>query len=181
MSFFRSLQNTPATISIFHNAHVPTLARVYANLERAYFKLNEDKNLFQIDLMAKAMPTYQQFKDIHSHCVHSEESKQVLKTVFPLLNDKLTKSKDACVTFKALGMHNERGFRVFSQNEYDKIHEAYTELVAQKEPDFDPSLVFRAPLLVDWDQNLIACDEEGLDVILAKYRQEQSDEHLSPA
>ncbi|KAM9916678.1 hypothetical protein OXX80_013533, partial [Metschnikowia pulcherrima] len=80
MSFFRSLQNTPATISIFHNAHVPTSARVYASLERAYYKLNDDKNLFQIDLMAKAMPTYDQFKMIHSQCVHSEESKNALKT-----------------------------------------------------------------------------------------------------
>ena len=181
MSFFRSLQNTPATISIFHNAHVPTLARVYASLERAYYKLNDDKNLFQIDLMAKAMPTYDQFKMIHSQCVHSEESKNALKTVFPLLNDKLTKSDDACVTFKALGVNNERGFRVFSQNEYEKIHEAYTELVNQKEPEIDPSLVFRAPLLVDWDQNLIASDEEGLDHILQKYRLEQTSEHLSTA
>ncbi|GEQ68269.1 hypothetical protein JCM33374_g1936 [Metschnikowia sp. JCM 33374] len=181
MSFFRSLQNTPATVSIFHNARVPTSAHVYANLERAYYKLNDDKNQFQIDLVAKEMPTYSQFKMIYSQCVHSEQSKNALKAAFPLLNDKLTMSKDARITFKALGMNNERGLRVFSENEYEKIHEAYTELVNQKEPDFDPSLVFRAPLLVDWDQNLIACNEEGLDLILQKYRPEETNEHLSPA
>ena len=127
------------------------------------------------------MPTYDQFKAIYSQCVHSEESKNALKSAFPLLSDKLTQSKDARVTFKALGMDNERGFRVFSQNEYERIHETYTELVNLKEPEFEPSLVFKAPLLVDWDQNLIACDEEGLDMILAKYRPEEIDEHLSPA
>lgn len=180
MSFFRLLQNSPSTISIFHNARVPASARIYASLEKAYFTLNEDKNQFQIDTMAKQMPTYDQFRTIYSQCVHSDESKNVLKTVYPFLDDKVTRSKDSCVTFKALGMNTNRGFRVFSENEYNNIHEAFTELVAEKDPEIDPAQIFRAPLLVDWDQNMIACDEEGLQQMLAKYRPAE-DHELSPA
>lgn len=142
--------------------------------------MNEDKSLFQIDLMAKAMPTFEQFKTIYSNCVHGTDCKEVLKTVYPLLSDKLTKSKDLTVTFKALGVNNDRGFKVFSENEYLKIHEAFAELVDKHDPEIDPSLIFKAPLIVDWDQNLIACDEDGLENILAKYRAELS-EQLSHA
>lgn len=175
------MQSTPATISIFHWAKVPTSARVYASLEKAYFKLNDDKNLFQIDLMAKQMPTYDQFKTIYSQCVHGDVCKDVLKTVFPLLNDKLSNSSENRVTFKALGMDHERGFRVFSQNEYEKLHKAYTDLVGQNEPDIDPTLLFKAPLLIDWDQNMIACDEDGLEAMLEKYRKELKNSGLTTA
>lgn len=169
MSLFRLLQNSPATISIFHNARAPASAQVYASLEKAYFKLNEDKNKFQLDLMAKAMPTYSQFRDIYLHCIHKELCKEALQTAFPLLSDRRTKSKDASVTYKALGVDTNRGLKVFSENEYEKIHEAFNVAVNEDEPEIDPSQLFRAPLVVDWDQNLIAADEEGLRAILAKY------------
>lgn len=182
MSLFRSLQNSPATISIFHNAHVPTLARVYASLEKAYYQLNDNKNLFQIDLMAKQMPTYEAFRQVYLQCVHSEASKDVLKACFPLLNDKLHVAKDKSVTIKgATGINTDRGFKVFSETEYEKIHEAFDVFVDATTPDIDPVLLFRAPLVVDWDQNLIACDEAGLDLILQKYREAESAEHLSAA
>lgn len=170
MSLFRSLQNSPATISIFHNAKVPASARIYANLEKAYYKLNEDKNQFQIDLNAKQMPTYDQFKDVYSQAVHGEEAKHVLQDCYPLLSDRKSADHNNTTTFKSLGVNTDRGFKVFSQNEYEKIHEAFTQLVNEAEPDIDPSGLFKAPLIIDWDQNLIASDEEGLDAILAKYK-----------
>lgn len=174
MSLFKTLQNSPATISIFHNAKVPTSARVYANLEKAYYKLNENKNQFQIDLNAKQMPTYDQFKDIYLQFVHGEDSKTVLQSCYPLLSDKKTKESDQkYTTIKSLGVKTDRGFKVFSQHEYENIHEAFLSLVNEAEPEIDPSQLFRAPLLVDWDQKLIACDEEGLQAILAKYKAEQ--------
>lgn len=171
MSLFRSLQNSPATISIFHYAQQPVSARVYAHLEKAYFRYNDDKNQFQIDLNAKEMPTYDQFKDIYSHAVKGDEAKRVIQTCFPLLSDKKSSSlPQNSTTFKSLGVHDHSGFKIFSQNEYEAIHEAFVQLVNESEPDIDPSELFRAPLVVDWDQNLIACDEDGLDHILAKYK-----------
>lgn len=171
MSLFRSLQNSPATISIFHNAKVPTSAKVYATLEKAYFRLNENKNQFQIDLNAKQMPTYEQFKDIYSHAVHGEAAKKVLQSCYPLLSDKKTQLDKNHTTFKSLGVATDRGFKVFSQHEYEKIHEAFTTVVNQEDPEIDPSKLFEAPLIVDWDQNLIANDEEGLEAVLAKYKE----------
>lgn len=171
MSLFRSLQNSPATISIFHYAKLPTSARVYANLEKAYFRYNDNKNQFQIDLNAKQMPTYDQFKDMYAHATDGAVAKRVIQTCFPMLNDKTSSTLPANVTtFKSLGVQTDRGFKIFSQNEYEAIHEAFLKLVNESDPDIDPTALFRAPLVVDWDQNLIACDEEGLDDILAKYK-----------
>lgn len=180
MSLFRTLQNSPATISIFHNARVPASARVYASLEKAYFRLNEDKNQFLIDLCVKQMPTYDQFKMIYSNCIYLGECEDILKKVYPLLGDKLTVENKKPVTIKSLGVNTDRGFKVFSLNEYERISEAFRELVDAAEPEIDPSHLFCAPLVVDWDQNLIACDEDGLAAILAKYLLSQSGE-LSPA
>ncbi|SGZ49074.1 CIC11C00000003095 [Sungouiella intermedia] len=171
MSLFRSLQNSPATISIFHYAKQPASAKVYATLEKAYFRYNENKNQFQIDLNAKKMPTYDQFKDIYSHAVHGEAAKTVIQTCFPLLSDKKTSSlAEHFTTFKSLGVKTDRGFKIFSENEYVAIQEAFSQLVNESEPEIDPTELFRAPLVVDWDQNLIACDEDGLETILAKYK-----------
>lgn len=178
MSLFRSLQNSPAIISIFHSSKLPESVALYRSLEKAYYSLNEDKNQFQIDLVTKQMPTYDQFRDINSRCVNSEAAKLVLQRCYPLLQDKLTQSKDTLVTMKSAGIRNDRGVRVFSASEYEKIHEVFDELVNEKEPEFDPAHLFRAPLVVDWDQNLIACDEEGLQAILAKYGYEGA-EHLA--
>ncbi|QEL62328.1 hypothetical protein CJJ09_004504 [Candidozyma auris] len=158
MSLFRSLQNSPATISIFHNARVPASARLFAFLEKAYYQLNDDKNLFQLDMNAKQMPTYDQFKSIYTNCVRGDRCKTVLKECFPLLNDKFIKSDQGS------------GSRSF-QNEYDHIHEAFDNLINQENPEIDPNELFQPPLLIDWDQNLIANDMDGLELILAKYKE----------
>ncbi|KAF5213175.1 hypothetical protein FOB63_000434 [Clavispora lusitaniae] len=180
MSLFRSLQNSPAIISIFHNGKVPESVALYNSFEKAYHRLNDNKNQFQIDLVPKQMPTYDQFKDIYSRCVTSDSGKHVLQHCYPLLNDKMTQSKDNVVTFKSVGINNDRGVRVFSPSEYEKIHEVFDELVHEDEPEIDPSHLFRAPLVVDWDQNVIACDEEGLSALLAKYGYEDLS-HLASA
>uniref|UniRef100_A0A0L0NYH1 Uncharacterized protein n=1 Tax=Candidozyma auris TaxID=498019 RepID=A0A0L0NYH1_CANAR len=171
MSLFRSLQNSPATISIFHNARVPALARLFAFLEKAYYQLNDDKNLFQLDMNAKQMPTYDQFKSIYTNCVRGDRCKTVLKECFPLLNDKFIKSDQGLVTVKSLGISHDRGFKIFSQNEYDHIHETFDNLINQENPEIDPNELFQPPLLIDWDQNLIANDMDGLELILAKYKE----------
>lgn len=178
MSLFRTLQNAPPTISIFHNARVPALAKMFAQLEKAYYRSNDGKELFQLDVAVKQMPTYDQFKLIYE-CIHSDAYKQTLKKVYPLLNDRVLVQDRKRVLFKSSGMHTDRGFKVFSHKEYESIREAFSELVNSSNPETDPSQLFRAPLIVDWDQNLIACDEDGLAAILMKY--ELSDNALSAA
>lgn len=123
------------------------------------------------------MPTYDQFTTIYANCISGDRCRGVLKLVFPLLNDKYSHDENNRTTFKLLGIRHQSGFKIFSENEYNHIHEAFDELVQQKEPEIDPSELFRAPLLIDWDQNIIANDEEGLELILAKYKPEQ-DENL---
>lgn len=100
--------------------------------------------------------------------------------MYPLLSDKVLVENKKLVLVKSLGVHTDRGFKVFSPNEYERIHEAFTELVNSSEPEIDPSQLFKAPLIVDWDQNMIACDEDGLASILMKYELSGGEE-LSPA
>lgn len=169
MSLFRTLQNSPAIISVFHNGENASSARVYSVLEKAYNRLNNEKNQFQIDLVTKQMPTYDQYKDIYTNCGNNANTKRVLETVFPLLKDTLQATAGKFVTTKSIGTSTSGGLKVFSPNEYEHIHSAFLELVSQSKPDVLPSKLFTAPLVVDWDQNLIAADEEGLEAILAKY------------
>lgn len=176
MSLFRSLQSSPATISIFHSSKLPESVALYGSLEKAFYSLNEDANQFQIDLVTKQMPTYDQFKDINSRCVGTEAAKLVLLRCYPLLSDKMTKSNNKLVTMKGAGVPDHRGVKVFSASEYEKIHQVFDELVHENEPEFDPAHLFRAPLVVDWDQNMIACDEAGLQEILAKYSHQGAEE-----
>lgn len=175
MSLFKTLQNSPATISIFHNARVPALAKLFPHLEKAYYQLNDKKDLFQLDMNAKKMPTYDQFKTIYSNCVRGDRCQTVLKQCFPLLNDKFTLSEHSSVTVKSLGIRHDRGFKIFSQNEYDHIHEAFNKYINEENPEIDPNELFLPPLLIDWDQNLIASDMDGLKLILKKYKDAASE------
>lgn len=88
-----------------------------------------------------------------------------------MLNDKFTQSEHSSVTVKSLGIRNDRGFKIFSQNEYTHIHEAFEKLINEEHPEIDPNELFQAPLLIDWDQNIIANDMDGLKLILKKYKE----------
>lgn len=64
---------------------------------------------------------------------------------------------------------DSNGINIFSEGEYAMIYDSFNNLVESKEPDVNPSEIFQAPLIIDWDQCLIAADREGLTNILQKY------------
>lgn len=173
MSFFKTLQHLPATITIFHNARIPTLARVYARLERAHEQLI-GKEPFVIDLMARQMPTYDQFKYIRNKCGVSTDGHKALALCYPLMSDQYQLHNDRRSTMKSVGEPTEHGYSLLSAADYENLHKAFLSQVSEKEPEIDPSLLFKAPLVVDWDQNLLAVDEEGLDRMLERYVGDES-------
>lgn len=173
MSLFKSLQNSPATISIFHNNKVSLSNELYRVLDKAYYKLNEDTNNFQVDLMANKMPTYDQFLLITNSCLKDKASKQLLQNCYPFMYGKKSGEINNRITVESPirpDNSGSNGLNVFSEGEYAMIYEAFNKLVEEKEPDVNPSDIFQAPLIVDWDQCLIAADKEGLSSILSKYK-----------
>lgn len=185
MSLFRTLQHSPATISIFHNSKVPKSAALYSLLDKSYFQLNNDKNLFQVDVVADQMPTYDQYILIYQQYAKDSASNHILKGCFPFMFDQKSANAKGCVTITSpVGLlsqtQNNAADRIkfFTEGEYAMIHEAFNSLT---EEGADASQLFLAPLVVDWDQQLIANDETTLSAILHKYREEASDPSLSTA
>lgn len=166
MSLFRTLQHSPATVSIFHNSKIPLSSKLYQVLTQA--DLLSKKDNFIIDLMQDRMPTYDQYQLLVSNCVRDAESRGVLKQCFPILVDRTASGNDKRVTTRGV-----LGSRLFSEGEYQIMNEVFNK--AQEGADSvaptDPSEIFKAPLVVDWDQNKIAGDEEGLKRILEKYNE----------
>ena len=177
MSLFRTLQNSPATITIFHNPKLRTLATLYHHLEQAYHHYGESKDLFLVDLMTNKMPTYDQFLTIAQACLKDDTSKTVLRNCFPFMYDlkSIHHEEPRGVTKKLrVGPDWEKmeerlvGIKMFSEKEYAMIYDAYNKAVEEKDiPEED---IFRSPLVVDWDQSLIAGDETTLAAILDKYK-----------
>lgn len=176
MSLFRTLQHSPSTITIFHNANVPALAALYRQLEQAYQTYGDSKDLFTVDLMANQMPTYDQFVTIAQTCLKDDASKMVLRNCFPFMYDQrvLHQHEPRSVTTKLpVGTDVEEskekqvGIRMFSEQEYAVIHEAFTKAIDNK--DVAEADIFCAPLVVDWDQLVIAGDDDGLRAVLKRY------------
>jgi hypothetical protein len=173
MSLFKTLQNSPATITLFHNKKVPQLVLLYSILEKLSRKLNADRTKFQIDLMENKMPTFDQFKFLINSCISDDASTETVKRCYPLVTPRKTsseKEKKSVTIAPPLALQN-RNFKTFREGEYAMIYDAFNQLVedAHAHPEHDPSEIFRAPLVVDWDQCLVAGDEATLEQILAKY------------
>lgn len=180
MSLFRTLQNSPATISIFHNGRVPLSSTLYNVLEKADAQLNQGKKqFFQIDLMANKMPTYSQYQSFLSNFISDSKSSTILNNCYPFLHDQRAPVEtNKSVTFKGV-----EPTKIFSEGEYQLIFETFNRSIEQQDhPDSkvhgqeleQPDHIFKAPLVVDWDQNLIAGDEPSLLKLLQKYRQERT-------
>ncbi|CAH2355009.1 hypothetical protein CLIB1423_20S01992 [[Candida] railenensis] len=173
MSLFKTLQNAPATISIFHNKKIPNSTLLYSILDKASAKINADKEKFQVDVMINKMPTYDQFSFIINSCLKDDKSKSFLKNAFPLVSPKQSSGgeKSRITQIPPIQLQG-KNWKTFSEGEYAIVYEAFQSLVDDLEahPEHDPSEIFKAPLLVDWDQSLIAGDESSLEEILAKYK-----------
>ncbi|KAK6455365.1 uncharacterized protein RJT20DRAFT_46567 [Scheffersomyces xylosifermentans] len=173
MSLFRTLQHSPATLTIFHDATIPLSAKLFHVIEKAYHKLDGKKaNEFQIDLMANRMPTFDQYQSLVANCLHDSKSKSILHNCYPFLTDRKTASTTSTEVITIKGHGNHFNNKIFNEGEYNLIYETFNKLKELPEAglDINPSDIFRAPLVVDWDQNLIAGDESSLADILKKYQ-----------
>lgn len=161
MSLFRTLQNSPGVISIFTDAR-PVSAKVYQTLNKAYEKLNSEKDKFQLEVAENRMPTYDQYKLL----VTNDKNKLVLDKCYPLLHDR---ELDIPQTLKQTGIHYSTikglGPNMFNEGEYSMIYEAFEALEKEK----IRQSIFKAPLVVDWDHNVVANDVEGLKTLLKQY------------
>lgn len=172
MSLFRTLQHSPATITIFHNNKLAPSNELYHALDKAYYKLNEDKNQFQVDLMSFKMPTYDQFLLITNSCLKDKASKKTLQNCYPFMYGKKSNETRNRITVESPTRPDNfdpNGINIFSEGEYTMVYESFNKLIEVKKPDVNPSDIFQAPLIMDWDQCLIAADNEGLSNILKKY------------
>lgn len=160
MSLFRTLQSSPATITIFHNSKTPMSSMLYKTLELTVSKLNSSPkkdDQFIIDVMKDKMPTFDQFKSI----VQMNGIKpEIIKKIYPLLSDRTDMNKRVTVKGKP---------SLFNEGEYALIYDAFNELISHPDKEVDPSHIFHAPLVIDWDQNLAAVDPSGVKEILNKY------------
>lgn len=167
MSLFRTLQSSPATISIFHNPNIPALARLYKLLQNANYQINDSDSHFTVDVAKNQMPTYDQFRLLSRQFTHNAQQKQTLRECYPFLSDKRSATGSSCVTITKPINSN---LNIFSEAEYLIVHEAFIHAVEANDPDLNPEDIFTAPLVVDWDQNLLATSEDDLEAILSKYR-----------
>ncbi|CCG25121.1 hypothetical protein CORT_0G04440 [Candida orthopsilosis Co 90-125] len=172
MSLFRTLQSSPATVTLFHNSRIPLSNELYKILNKTYDSLPEKpKYDFQIDLMKNQMPTYEQYQIFVNKFLKTDQAKKTLHDSFPFLNERSTDLLDSHgkkVTIKGIDWSN----KVFSQSEYQKIYDTFNKLVENENDhsvDTNPAQIFKAPLVVDWDQDLLAGDQETLKALLAKY------------
>ena len=129
MSLFRTLQSSPATITLFHNSKIPLSNELYKVLNKTYDSLPEKpKYDFQIDLMKNKMPTYEQYQIFVNKFLKSDQAKKTLHDSFPFLNERLIDLLDSHgkkVTIKGVDWAN----KVFSQSEYQKIYDTFNKLV----------------------------------------------------
>lgn len=161
MSLFRTLQNSPGVISIFTDAR-PVSSKVYQTLNKSYEKLNSDKDKFLLEVAENKMPTYDQYQSL----VANDKNKLVLDKCYPILHDR---PLDISETLKQAGVQYStiRGWgpTIFNEGEYSMIYEAFEALDKEK----IRLEIFKAPLVVDWDHNVVANDVEGLQTILKQY------------
>lgn len=154
---FRSLQSSPATISIFHNPKLAVSTSLYHLLQNKMNKINSSKksDQFIIDLMENKMPTFDQYKLL----IGMNSAK--VKSCYPLLSDRVDLSEKTIIK----GTPN-----LFNQGEYNLIYETFNELIDHPDKSINPVDIFKAPLVVDWDQSKVAIDETDLHELLSVYK-----------
>lgn len=148
--------SSPATVTIFHNSKIPLSESLKHILFEKLDKVNATKSSqFAIDLMENKMPTFDQYKSL----ITMNSTK--VKLTYPLLSDRLDLPEKTI--FK--GTPN-----LFNQGEYSIIYDAFNEAVADPTKPIDPSHIFKAPLVVDWDQSKVAISESDLYDLLSAYK-----------
>lgn len=169
---FRTLQSSPSTITIFHSNKIALLNKLYGILDKAATRINTEEAKIHIDVMANTIPTFDQYDTIAHTCLKDNYSKNALATCFPFLGGKkeykIGQDRTTINSPMILG-HSSNGLKLFNEAEYAKIVDVFLQLQDARDSEVDPSEVFLPPLVVDWDQSLIANDEFGVNTILKQY------------
>ena len=114
-------------------------------------------NKFNLELKMNLIPSYQDYYFIHEHCtdIHPDNCTSFEKK-FPLLFE----LQNITLCNLTAAKHNKQ--KRFINDLLVLLQDEYNDLAAQKS-------FFKAPLIIDWSNNLIAGDDKGLDRIMANY------------
>ncbi|CDK25909.1 unnamed protein product [Kuraishia capsulata CBS 1993] len=173
MSMFKSLQSMPGVITLFHSPNVKASSDVLKVLQKATTSLesspksqgflskifggNSSKGVkpasrYQLDV-ASTFPTPDQFLFIKGTISTHPDCKAAFKSAFPKWGETLERARDV------------ENLPTQSAVEKQTAGKTLDELVALK--------LFNPPLVVDWDNQLIASDVEGLTKVLEHYKKSE--------
>lgn len=149
---FARLLTVPAkpTLTIFHN----TNSKISRHL---LGRLAKHDSRYLLDLRVNKLPLYRTYHFIHEECmnVHPQNARGFEK-IFPALLSKDHLFCDVEVKKSAKQKQFVPDMDLVSEN-------SYLDKVAHHTPDE------LAPFVVDWANQLVAVDDEGLDRIMANY------------
>lgn len=174
INIFRSATKiTPSIkISFFHNPKLATSGNLLGKLQR-FSELPATTKLagvagvaggnkkFLVDVEDSKLPSYSQYLEIYDFLSMHPENALSFEKAFPMMFD----SKSHTLCKRTATSFNKRkivlgDLEMFNAEEYEIIERAFYN---------QDNASFNAPLVVDWENSLIATDDKGLDRIMANY------------
>lgn len=178
LGFLRTFKSRPlAQVTVFHNHNSLKSHQMLSKLNRlaelpcTYDRYTGTEPLpssnevgkFAVHLKENCLPSYQEYLAMHDFLDIHPENGLAFEKIYPIFfqNETLCK-KSASLTNKKQKYLAD--LLVFTAEEYENITKEF-----KRELKSDSPSVFNAPLIVDWENSLIAVDEKGLDRIMANY------------
>lgn len=177
INIFRTFKSTPLSkVTIFHNPSSATSNHLLSKLNKfSQLPCTSNRYLgptarattrelgkFSVDLHEDKMPTYEEYLEIHDLLSVHPDNAIAFEKIFPLMYDHQSSTickKSAFTTKKKQKYLGD--LQVFNQQDYKTVEAAFA---AEK-----LDLMFNAPLIIDWENSLLAVDDAGLDRIMANY------------
>ncbi len=186
MSMFKTIQSNPGVITIFHNVHSQLSKSLLTKLQQSakpYHQQVSSKHQsilskvlhgnsdsesksplekYTIEQINSGFPTYDQLKLIKSFVNSHPSSKTTFIDVFPKFIDPKV--------LESLNGANKYNFNISDLKIPDEM-----EIIELLNTDYERLLKdgwFKPPLVIDWDNSLIANNEFTLDRILKHYSAE---------
>lgn len=179
---FKTIQNNPGVITIFHNTKSKLSQSLLSKLQQSakpYHKEPESSKTqsifsriiygnsddasktpqlkYNIEEVDSGFPTYDQLKIIKSFVKIHPASKSTFLQAFPKFVDPNVAHKGFSVNISDLQIPDESETIELINTNYDKLIE---------------DGIFKPPLVIDWDNQLLANNEITLERILRHYRAE---------
>lgn len=178
INILRSFKSQPLKrISFFHDPHSTASQNLLGKLTRlselprnsaapGQHLLAVPANRFVVDLQDSKIPTYHQYCLIHDSLAMHPENALAFEKVFPIIVDQKTHTlckKTAMITKKQQKFVGD--LELFSELEYKMIEDAFNKQGQRSLLEG----VFNAPLIVDWENSLLATTDQGLHRIMTNY------------